>query len=160
MQTKTIEIREFRTGEEGKFREMNAWWIEEYFRMEEKDEQVFADPQGKILDTGGKIYFALVDGEILAACALLRMGPGEYEVAKMGVAQGRQGGGIGRTLLEKVIAQAKQLGAHRLYIETSYKLIPAIRLYESLGFQHIPPERLTPSPYQRADVFLELLLEK
>lgn len=157
MQPKAIEIREFQPGEEAKFREMNAWWIEEYFRMEAKDEQVFADPKGKIIDPGGKIYFALVDGEILAACALLYMAPGEFEVGKMGVAQGRQGGGIGRALLTEVIAQAKQIGARRLYIETSHKLTPAIRLYESLGFTHIPPERLTPSPYQRADVFLELV---
>jgi hypothetical protein len=28
----------------------------------------------------------------------------------------------------------------------------AIRLYESMGFKHLPPNLITPSPYERADV--------
>jgi len=34
----------------------------------------------------------------------------------------------------------------------------AIRLYESLGFRHLPPERITVSPYARSDVQMELVL--
>ena len=37
-------------------------------------------------------------------------------------------------------------------------LTPAIRLYESLGFQLMPPERVVPSLYERADVFMEMYL--
>jgi hypothetical protein len=35
-------------------------------------------------------------------------------------------------------------------------LTPAIRLYESQGFRHLPPERIVPSVYARADVYMEL----
>jgi hypothetical protein len=36
--------------------------------------------------------------------------------------------------------------------------VGAIRLYESVGFQHVPPERVIPSAYARADVYMELYL--
>ena len=44
----------------------------------------------------------------------------------------------------------------RLYLETNRKLALAIRLYESVGFRHLPPERVVPSPYARANVYMEL----
>jgi putative acetyltransferase len=50
------------------------------------------------------------------------------------------------------------LGA-ALYLETNKKLTPAVRLYEALGFRHLSPERVVPSPYARADVYMELDLK-
>jgi ribosomal protein S18 acetylase RimI-like enzyme len=64
--------------------------------------------------------------------------------------------GIGRRMLAYTIEQGKALGAEVLYLESSEQLLDAIHLYESLGFQHLPPERVTPSPYARANVFMEL----
>jgi hypothetical protein len=46
----------------------------------------------------------------------------------------------------------------RLYLETNRVLAPAIRLYQSIGFQHIPPSRIVPSPYARADIYMEMTL--
>jgi putative acetyltransferase len=40
----------------------------------------------------------------------------------------------------------------------NHLLTPAIRLYESVGFRQLAPEQVTPSPYNRADVYMELLL--
>jgi putative acetyltransferase len=37
-------------------------------------------------------------------------------------------------------------------------LTPAIRLYESLGFKHIDANRVIPSTYAQADVYMELIL--
>ena len=78
----------------------------------------------------------------------------------MAVTASLQGAGIGRHLLQSVIAEARTSGARRLYLETNRKLAPAIRLYESVGFRHLPPERIIPSPYARADVYMELSLEE
>jgi GNAT superfamily N-acetyltransferase len=86
------------------------------------------------------------------------MGPGEFEVAKMAVTAKAQGLGLGRLLMESVIAAAKAAGAKRLFLETNHALTPAIRLYESVGFTHIPKERAAPSPYERADVPMEMWL--
>ncbi|MDR3162455.1 MAG: ribosomal protein S18-alanine N-acetyltransferase [Helicobacteraceae bacterium] len=42
--------------------------------------------------------------------------------------------GIGAALLEKTIAQAKQLNKRRLYLEAREKNFPAIALYKKFGF--------------------------
>jgi putative acetyltransferase len=123
-----------------------------------KDRESLLDPKGTILDEGGKILLAIRDGQPVGCCALLAMGPGEFEVAKMAVTESCQGLGIGRILLERTIAEARAAGAHRLYLETNQKLVVAIRLYQSLGFRHVPAERVVPSPYNRADVHMELYL--
>jgi putative acetyltransferase len=154
-----LEIREFAPGDAAAFRRLNEEWIRRYFVLEPKDTQTLTDPEGTILDSGGKIFFAVRDGEAVGCCALLAMSPGEFEVVKMAVTESCQRIGAGRRLLETAIAEARASGASRLYLETNSKLTPAVRLYESLGFRHIPAERVTPSPYARANVFMELLLE-
>ena len=155
-----ITIREFTPGDEPAFRRLNEEWINRYFAMEPKDEEALADPQGHILDGGGRIFLAVRDGETIGCCALLAMDPGEFEVAKMAVTESARGSGIGRLLLEATIAAARAMGATRLFLETNRKLVPAIRLYESLGFQHLPPERIVPSPYARSNVSMELHLRR
>jgi ribosomal protein S18 acetylase RimI-like enzyme len=152
-------IREYTPGDETDFRRLNEEWILRFFTPEPKDEHTFADPQRAILDRGGRIFMAVRHGEAVGCCALLRTGPREFEVAKMAVTESCQRGGIGRRLLEKAIAEARTSGAARLFLETNRKLAPAIRLYESLGFRHIPAERIIPSPYARSDVSMELHVE-
>jgi len=151
-----VTIREFVPGDEAAFRSLNEEWIVRYFTLEPKDKASLADPQGTILDGGGRIFLAVSDREPVGCCALLAMAPGEFEVAKMAVTAKCQGSGIGRLLLEKVISEARAAGAHRLYLETNRKLASAIHLYETLGFRHLPPERIVPSPYARANVYMEL----
>ena len=157
-----IAIREFQAGDEAAFRRLNEEWITRYFKLEPKDEAAFANPQEAILNKGGRIFFAVHasgDGEeVLGCCALLVMGPGEFEVGKMAVTASAQGLGLGRLLMESVIAAAKAVGAKRLFLETYHSLTPAIRLYESVGFTHIPKERAVPSAYERADVPMEMWL--
>ena len=153
-----IQIREFQPGDEAAFRALNLEWIERYFHIEPPDEAVLSNPQTAILDTGGRIFFAVRDGAAIGCCALLFMQEGEYEVAKMAVAPAAQGQGIGRALLAAVIDAARHAGVRRLSLETNRVLTPAIHLYESCGFRHIPAARVHPSPYARSDVAMELLL--
>jgi GNAT superfamily N-acetyltransferase len=79
-----------------------------------------------------------------------------YEVAKMAVSESYRGHGIGRKLLEYTIAHGKVLGAHTLELASNSKLADAVHLYESVGFRHLAPELVQPSPYARANVFMEL----
>jgi len=157
-----VVVREFAPGDEAAFRRLNEEWITRYFKLEPKDEHAFANPQETILNKSGRIFFAAhrsSEGEeVLGCCALLAMGPGEFEVGKMAVTASAQGLGLGRLLMEHVIAAAKAAGAKRLFLETNHALTPAIRLYESVGFTHIPKERAKPSPYARADVPMEMWL--
>jgi N-acetylglutamate synthase-like GNAT family acetyltransferase len=101
---------------------------------------------------------AAATAEIVGCVALIPMGNGVYELSKMAVSPRLRGLGIGRTLLEHAIAQARAIGAQSLFLGSSTKLANAVHLYESVGFQHVPPERLPPMPYARADVFMKLSL--
>lgn len=154
----TIELRPYGAGssvlsDAEAFRTLNEWWIRKYFGIEEHDNDMLLDPEGYVLAKGGHIFFATADGVPVGCCALIAMEPGVYEVAKMAVDERLQGAGIGRKLLSYTVEQGRRLGARSLYLETNSKLKNAIHLYESLGFEHLPPR---PTPYVRANVFMEL----
>src|ERR1700758_5056818 len=150
-----IVFRLFEPGDAEAFRELNEAWIARYFRLEEQDHIQLGDPEN-ILRRGGQIVMALAGEERIGCCALIFVKPGVFEVAKMAVSERYRGHGIGRRLLEYTIAQAKLLGAHTLELASNSKLANAVHLYESLGFRHLPPEQVEPSPYARANVFMEL----
>jgi len=174
-----ILLRSFQPGDEKAFRALNEQWIAKFFRIEDKDRETLGDPVGKILNNGGHIFMACDAERPVGTCALIALepeifeiarmpdgvyevagkrAPGVYEVAKMAVEESHRGAGIGRAVLEYAIAEAARLGAHRLYLETNDRLVNAIHLYESVGFRHLDPRRVKPSPYARANVFMEMLL--
>jgi putative acetyltransferase len=151
-----MEIVDFHPDLGGAFRSLNEAWITEYFALEPKDLQALGDPQGEIVAKGGRILFVLEDGEAVGCCALLPSRGGGFEVAKMAVAAGRQGKGLGRALMAAAIEKARALGAARLYLETNSRLAPALGLYRSFGFREVGFAE--PSEYGRADVAMELAL--
>ena len=151
-------VREFQPTDADAFFELNREWIQRHFWLEPADLEVLWHPQTAILDAGGRILMAVRDGVCLGCCALLAMGPGEYELAKMAVTPAERRTGIGRRLIAAAIALAERIGATRLYLETNHTLTGAIALYGSMGFRHLPPERVAPSHYTRADVFMERMV--
>ncbi len=153
-----VVIREFQRGDEDAFRRLNEEWIVRYFALEEKDIEALRTPRETILERGGRVLFAVRGGETVGCCALLTLGPGEFEVAKMAVTERAQGCGIGRRLLQAAIETARAAGATRLFLETNSTLTPAVRLYESAGFRHIPAGRRRASPYARSNVQMELIV--
>mmetsp|Transcript_7938 Transcript_7938/g.16107 ORF Transcript_7938/g.16107 Transcript_7938/m.16107 type:complete len:154 (-) Transcript_7938:282-743(-) len=136
------------------FRDLNEEWISQYFKMEEKDYNSLDHPQEYIIDKGGYIAIALFDGVPVGACALLKIDNG-YELAKMGVSPTVHGKGIGKLLGNHVVNKARELGAARMYIESNRMLVPAITLYEKLGFKEVQG---FVSPYERCDIQMELIL--
>jgi GNAT superfamily N-acetyltransferase len=151
-----VRIRAFQAGDEAAFRDINLEWIERYFAVEKKDREVLDDPHTHILDPGGAILLA-VDGETpVGVVALIMMGGGSIELAKMGVRPSAQGKGAGRMLVAAAIDKAREMGMRRIYIETNSKLGPALKLYRDAGFR--PLAQAVPSPYARSDIQLELFL--
>ena len=154
-----IEIRRLRPGDDATpFRTLNEEWITSYFVLEDKDKETLGDPENKILRRGGHILLAYSGSDPVGCVALVSAGEGAYEVSKMAVSSLLRGRGIGRRLLEHAISLARTLGATSLFLASSTKLPPAIHLYESVGFKHVPPESLPPSAYARSDVFMRLVL--
>ena len=135
------------------FYQLNAAWLKRYFYLEEIDHLVLSEPETEILAPGGAILFALLDDTVVGTCALKFESPGVYELTKMAVTEQYQGLSIGRSLLQAAITEFKRLGGQTLFLESSKKLLPALKLYESMGFQH----QATPKPnshYQRSDVYM------
>jgi putative acetyltransferase len=153
-----VTFREYRAGDAAIFRVLNQQWISKDFGLEAKDLEILSDPEKYILQPGAHVYFAIDEDEIVGCCALLVNGAGSFELAKMAVGEDCRNQGIGRALLAHVIEAARTLGVRQLTLETNRMLANAIHLYESLGSQNVPHWRIKPSPYKRADVYMEMLL--
>ena len=150
------EIRSFQPEDAAAFFALNEQWISRHFGMEERDYLNLGNPQESILDPGGHILMAFTGTRPVGCCALIPEHPGEFELAKMAVAEDVRGQGLGRRILLATVALARTLGARRLTLGSSTKLPNAVHLYESIGFRHIPVDRRPPALYARADVFMEM----
>lgn len=148
----TVEIVDFEPDLAGAFRELNIEWLEKYFRVEPIDDAMLRHPDELIIADGGAILFAKQGDSVVGTAALKHHGKGVYELTKMAVTERCQGAGIGRMLVLSCLEKYREIGGRRLYLESHSSLQPAIRLYESVGFEHCPPSR--PSEYQRADVYM------
>jgi GNAT superfamily N-acetyltransferase len=62
------------------------------------------------------------------------LGPRVGELKRMYVAKELRGKGIGRTLLDRLEAEARSLGLDRLVLETGIRSPDALALYRSAGF--------------------------
>jgi putative acetyltransferase len=138
------------------FRQLNLEWLEKYNLVESHDLEVINDPKTTILDGGGSIYLAKTPDGIVGSAALVKMGKGEYELAKMAVTVKWQGRGISKLLIEKCLSAAKNAGAERITLFSNHQLQTAINLYERYGFRHID---VSDSPFETADVKMELLIK-
>jgi len=150
-----MRIVDFEPRHAGAWKALNEAWIAKSFRLEPKDREALDHPQASILDKGGHILIAELDGEPIGCVALLPMADGGFEVGKMTIGEPARGAGLGRRLMEASIARARALDAPRLYLETNSTLAPALALYRSAGFVDLPPRS---TPYSRVDVWMELKL--
>jgi DNA-binding MarR family transcriptional regulator/predicted GNAT family N-acyltransferase len=146
-------IEPFRAEWREHFQRINAEWLERDFSIEEPDRRVLSQPEKYVIETGGAIVFAVVDGEVIGTCALLKSAPGVYEVSKMCVATGWRGIGAGRLLLDAMIAEFHKRRGKTLFLESNSSLTPALTMYESAGFVLQPGGR-PGSHYQRSDVYM------
>ncbi len=140
------------------FKQLNEAWIRQYFKMEDKDYESLDQPKESILDKGGHIIVALLNGRPVGVCALIKSETSKYpyELAKMGVAPEARGLGIGYRLGLAIIENAKELGAKSLFLESNTILEPAISLYRKLGFKEIQGYT---SPYERSNIQMLLDLD-
>lgn len=139
------------------FAALDKRWITEHFALEPQDLVVLYDPQHSIIDAGGQIFFALDGDVVLGTTAAVPCAPGVIELGKMAVAPDGQGRGIGQLLGQAVIAHARSSEAHLLFLLSNAKLSTALRLYERLGFVHVPLDHS--HGYARAGVRVEMRVD-
>jgi putative acetyltransferase len=86
-----------------------------------------------------KVDFFVVRVEnVPAACGGIEFFGDEYaEVKRMYVRPQFRGRGLGKLILDNLVAYAKERGMPLLRLETGTYMTPAVRLYESYGFYRI-----------------------
>lgn len=85
----------------------------------------------------GAIWLAQSSDGAIGCVALRPLPDGVGEVKRMYVDRGWRGKGVGRALLETLIARARTLGYHHLRLGTLSDMSAARSLYQSLGFAPI-----------------------
>ncbi len=139
------------------FEKLNRQWIEEYFVMEPVDEYVLTNPEDAILKHGGAILMALYNGEVAGTVALKKIDSSTYEFTKMAVDENFRRRGIAEAISYASFEKAKKLGAKKIILYSNTKNDGAIKLYEKLGFRHLPVEK---NVYKRANVKMEIDIEE
>jgi ribosomal protein S18 acetylase RimI-like enzyme len=136
-----------REAEEGDAAVVAALWTEAY---------ADAGPEGRREPYAMREYFAVAvsatvsvavdDDEPVAVVALFPPGSpgrsvaeaGEAELARLAVAGAARRRGIGRRLVERCAAQARELGAEAVALWSRPDQTDAHRLYASLGYRRVP----------------------
>jgi GNAT superfamily N-acetyltransferase len=87
----------------------------------------------------GIFLVARVEGWSAGCGGLRRFDEETAEIKRMYVEPGARCRGIGRRILEELEAAAKRFGYRKIRLETGTRQPEAIRLYESAGYERIPP---------------------
>ena len=134
-----------------------ASWVEISLCFQNFDKEV-AELPGAYAPPSGRLFLAANGQQVMGCVALRKIGDGVGEMKRLYVRPEFRGRGLGRTLTEKLIAEAKQIGYARLRLDTlPGKMDQAIAMYRSFGFQEISPYYKNPV----ADAtFMELLLDQ
>jgi putative acetyltransferase len=93
----------------------------------------------KLIDQGVTFFVLRADG-VPAGCGGVQLSGTEYaELKRMYVRPEHRGQGLGRMLLGHLEAYARECGVGLLRLETGIHQTDAIRMYEGMGYQRIPP---------------------
>ncbi len=107
---------------------------------------VYFDPTtdnlSALFETPGSVYYvAEKDNEILGGCGIfptVGLPDKTCELVKLYLAPGSRGTGLGKALMLKAMAWAKEAGYEQVYLETMPELSNAVTMYEKLGYNRLP----------------------
>ena len=139
------------------FYELNKLWIEESWLLEKSDKFDLLNPKESIIDKGGEIFFALIDGNVIGTVAMIRSADRIYELAKMTVEINYRGNGVANKLMDQCLDYAINNSAQQIYLITNDRLVIARNLYDKYGFKEV---KLDSDKYLRGNVKMALNLSQ
>ncbi len=110
-----------------------------------------------VFQTNRSAYFVVeIDGIVCGGCGIFPtdgLPKDTCELVKMYLSSEVRGKGLGKILLQKCMDHAKEIGFHKMYIETMPELTNAIAMYKKYGFTFIP-SALGNSGHVGCDLFM------
>ena len=95
---------------------------------------------GRYSPPDGRLLLASVDGKLAGCIALRKLEENICEMKRLYVRKDFRGLGLGNTMIEKLIGDARAIGYSKIHLDTfPPKMEKAVKLYESHGFTPIPP---------------------
>jgi putative acetyltransferase len=119
-------------------------------------DQELASLPGGYAPPEGRLLLAEYEGQVVGCVALHKLEPGICEMKRLYLRPTARGKGLGRILAERIIAEARQIGYHRMRLDTVEPVMKdAVAMYRKLGFTEIAPYR--PNPMSGV-IYMELQL--
>jgi GNAT superfamily N-acetyltransferase len=119
-------------------------------------EEEVANLPGDYAPPRGRLLLAREGDDVVGCVALRPLADDNCEMKRLYVRPAYRSLGVGRRLVEAIIAEAKEIGYRRMRLDTMLKLAAARQLYRTLGFR--PIKRYNDNPIEAVE-FLELNLE-
>ena len=101
---------------------------------------------GAYAPPGGALVLALIDGHAVGCAALRRFDAQRCEAKRLYVRPQFRGQGVGRALLEWVIAGAREMGYRELVGDTIPQMAVALAMYDRAAFERTGPYAEAPTP--------------
>jgi len=109
----------------------------------------YAPPEGRLL-------LAEYHGQLAACVALHKLEADICEMKRLYLRPQFRGKGLGRVLADRISAEARQIGYHRMRLDTVEPVMKdAVAMYRQLGFKEIAPYCKNP---MAGALYMELLL--
>jgi len=150
-----VSVIEFNERYREDFGRLNYEWIAAAYEIEKHDREVLDNPEA-IIESGGHIFFTLVDGVAAGTVALIPMETNDFELTKMAVSPDYRGLGLGDKLMAACVDWGKKMNKNSLILESNTRQIAAINLYRKFGFVEIPLDPNT--EYKRANIRMQRML--
>lgn len=110
--------------------------FKEYLLIQNYDDELL-HLEKKYGEPDGRLYLAYCGGELAGCIGLRKIDSLNCEMKRLYVRPGFRKSGLGRTLAERIISEAKEIGYKYMLLDTLPFLESAIRLYKNLGFYEI-----------------------
>ena len=137
------------------FKKLNYEWLEKYFKVEPVDAKLLSHPETEVVEKGGEIFIALEDNIAIGTACIIKYDAVSCEIGKMAVTRTAQGKGVGRLLMHNCLDECRMKGFRKVILYSNDLLVPAKKLYESMGFKEVPN---LDSYYERGGVKYEKYL--